>query len=291
MNTNLETVLSKLHKVKQDKPGHWMAACPAHKDDKASLSITFKSNRILMYCMAGCDTMQVLKSIDASYKDLFQDDKPDLIAVDRYHYSDEAGKVLFTTIRYLPKTFKQCHAGPAGETIWNLEGVRRVLYHLPDLLKAVSYRDTIFITEGEKDANNIWFKAMQPATCNPMGAGKWRDEYTQTLKGAADIVIVPDNDAAGYNHARTVAQALYGLVTRLRILLIPSPYKDFSDWMESIPKWDNNGRQDYDPEVIQLEFNKLVQGAAEYTPEFKFPGAKANDGTDSQFRVIGGAQL
>lgn len=271
LQTNLGILLSKLHKVKQDKPNHWMAVCPAHADVNPSLSISLKNNRILIHCMAGCDTSSVLAALDAHYKDLFQEDKPDLIAVDRYPYTDENDKLLFYTIRYLPKTFKQCHPGPNGEIIWNLEGVRRVLYHLSDVIRARDYGDTIYITEGEKDCDNLWLKVIKPATCNPMGAGKWSDSYTQTLKGAREMVIIPDNDQAGYNHAQLVANSLHENVSSLKVLLIPAPHKDFSDWMEAIPKWENQGRMDYDYEAIPLEFEKLAQTAREYTPDFKFP--------------------
>jgi len=276
LTTKLQTLLARLQKVKQDKPYHYMACCPAHNDKNQSLSITFKNNRILMHCFAGCDTSSILRSIDANYKDLFQDDKPDLIAVDRYAYTDENDKLLFHTIRYLPKTFKQCHPGPDGGTIWKLEGVRRVLYRLPDVIRAVNYGKTLFITEGEKDCDNLWLKAMQPATCNPMGAGKWRPEFADQLAGANRIVIIPDNDQPGYDHARAVADSLLGKVSSLKVLLIPAPYKDFSDWMESIPKWDNNGRPDYDYEVIPMEFEKLAHTAREYTLDFKFPSTPKN---------------
>ena len=35
-----------------------------------------------------------------------------------------------------------------------------------------------------------------PATCNNGGAGKWRDEYSKSLKDA-DVVIFPDKDRVG----------------------------------------------------------------------------------------------
>lgn len=273
-SANIETLLSKLQNVKQLKPGQWQACCPAHASKgKHSLSVTLVSNKILLKCFAGCDTIEILRAIDLNYKDLFLDDKPDVIEVERYRYTDEAGKLLFYTIRYLPKDFRQCHPGPDGELIWNLEGVHRVLYRLPDVLTAMRYGETIIVAEGEKDVDNLWLKAVRPASCNPMGAGKWNDSYTQSLKGA-DIVIIPDNDQPGYNHAKMVAGSLYGNVKRLRILTIPEPFKDFSDWMENIEKWDNNGFLDYDCELIPEEFNKLLEAAKDYTSDFKFPSLK-----------------
>lgn len=67
------------------------------------------------------------------------------------------------------------------------------------------------------------------ATCNPMGAGrgKWRPEYTETLRGA-NVVVVADRDEAGYAHARTVARALEGVAKRV-VLVEPAVGKDAFD--------------------------------------------------------------
>ena len=46
------------------------------------------------------------------------------------------------------------------------------------------------------------------ATCNPGGAGKWRDEFTTQLAGAQLVVVLPDNDQPGCNHAAQVAASL-----------------------------------------------------------------------------------
>ena len=56
----------------------------------------------------------------------------------------------------------------------SLDGVRPVLYSLPELLKT----DVVYIVEGEKDVNNLRRTGLT-ATCNPGGAGKWREESTQ----------------------------------------------------------------------------------------------------------------
>ena len=48
------------------------------------------------------------------------------------------------------------------------------------------------------------------ATCNPGGAGKWRREFSEALRGAK-VTVIADRDDAGYDHARTVARALRGV--------------------------------------------------------------------------------
>src|SRR5262245_21161134 len=54
------------------------------------------------------------------------------------------------------------------------------------------------------------------ATTNPGGAGKWRYEYSETLRGAR-VVILPDNDDPGRQHAQSVAQHLQGVAAEVRV--------------------------------------------------------------------------
>jgi 5S rRNA maturation endonuclease (ribonuclease M5) len=90
--------------------------------------------------------------------------------------------------------------------VWSLDRTRRVLYRLPRLLEAVAAGETVYVCEGEKDVH-ILEDAGVVATCNPHGAGKWRDEYSKTLTGA-NVVVVQDRDKPGRQHARQVANSL-----------------------------------------------------------------------------------
>ncbi len=144
-----------------------------------------------------------------------------------YPYVDERGEHLFTVARYqfnttpdggYEKTFRQYRLID-GE--WKpLGDQRRVLYRLPELLEHIAEgrRDTIFIPEGEKDADAI-VAAGGIATCNPMGAGKWTDDYSDMLRGARQVAIVVDLDpdskrradtglTPGEQHALTVRDSL-----------------------------------------------------------------------------------
>ena len=88
----------------------------------------------------------------------------------------------------------------------------------------------MFILEGEKDVDAAWALGI-PATCNAGGAKKWRTEHAAYLQDA-DVVIIPDNDAAGHDHAHSVAISLSGIARRVRFLELPglSNKGDFSDW-------------------------------------------------------------
>jgi putative DNA primase/helicase len=65
-----------------------------------------------------------------------------------------------------------------------------------------------------------------------MGAGKWPNNLTPFFKGA-DVVILPDNDAPGKEHANLVAGKLHGAAKRVRVLELPGPpHKgDVADWI------------------------------------------------------------
>ena len=41
--------------------------------------------------------------------------------------------------------------------------------------------------------STVYWKLGVPATCNAGGAGKWRDELSESFRGA-DVVIIPDRD-------------------------------------------------------------------------------------------------
>lgn len=153
------------------------------------------------------------------------------LIVAEYNYEDETGHVLFQAIRLQPKNFRQRQPDGKGGWTWNLKGVRLVPYRLPEIVEAIALERRVFIVEGEKDADALR-KLGMAATCNPMGAGKWRQEYREHFVGA-DVVIIPDNDESGRKHASDVANALLGAASTILITTLPGlPDKgDVSDWI------------------------------------------------------------
>jgi putative DNA primase/helicase len=148
----------------------------------------------------------------------------EIVAV--YSYTDEDGELLFQTVRYAPKSFRARRPDPdkPGEWVWNLNGVRRVLYRLPEVLKASS----VLVVEGEKDVETAR-KLGLVATCNSGGAGKWRDEYSEALADKL-LTIIPDADEPGRKHGQTVAASLEGKAASTRVIELPGA-KDLSEWV------------------------------------------------------------
>lgn len=214
----LDDFLDKLENVKPAGNG-FVAVCPGHDDNAQSLGITEGDDgRVLLQCYAGCQTSHVVEAMGLRLSDLFArsgvgDRTPDEI----YPYLDERGETLFEALRYgtgSGKTFRQRHFDPdhpdakADGYVYSLEGVRRVPFRLPELLDAVRNGKTIYVVEGEKDALRITQETGRFATCNPMGALKWRDEYTSHFIGAKQVFIIQDNDDPGRRHAAKVAEQM-----------------------------------------------------------------------------------
>jgi len=117
-----------------------------------------------------------------------------------------------------------------------MEGARLVPYHLDRLVaakqQANGHPPKVFICEGEKDADRVAEGGFLAST-NPRGAGNWRAEYNQYFAGF-EVVILPDNDKTGRDHAQHVAANVLSVAASVRILTFRDlPEKgDVSDWID-----------------------------------------------------------
>ncbi len=222
----LDNVLARLKNFKRSGKGY-TAQCPAHDDKRNSLSVSTGDNeRILLKCHAGCSYEQVAAELGINSANARR------ASLKEYKYVDESGELLYQVCRTEPKSFFQRRPDGRGGWINNLEGVRRVLYRLPQLL-AADEQATVFIVEGEKDADRLASLEFV-ATTNASGAGKWRDEYNEHLRGR-HIAILPDNDDVGRSHAAQVANALKGMAASVKVIELPNlPEKgDVSDYLNA----------------------------------------------------------
>jgi 5S rRNA maturation endonuclease (ribonuclease M5) len=147
-----------------------------------------------------------------------------------YDYTDEHGELLFQAVRMEPKSFRQRRPEGNGWK-WSVKGVRQVPYRLPELLARPN--DPVFVVEGEKDADRLAELGLL-ATCNAAGAGKWTEAHSEPLANRR-VIVLPDNDAAGRDHAEKVRTSLEAAGAQVRVVALPSlPEKgDASDWLDS----------------------------------------------------------
>ena len=72
MIATVDTLLSRLDKVKATGPNRWIACCPAHADKSPSLAIReLEDGRVILHCFAGCPTHDVLAAIGLEFSDLY----------------------------------------------------------------------------------------------------------------------------------------------------------------------------------------------------------------------------
>lgn len=151
-----------------------------------------------------------------------------------YYYNAPSGAPRYRKVRYRTPTGKITpfqRYDPARDA-WIggpgcMEGVARVLYRNEQL----SGYQRVFIVEGEKCSDILWDYGIL-AVCNDSGAGHWWPEFSQALR-VKDVVILPDNDEPGRNHAATVARSLVGIARSIKIVELPGlgPKEDVYDWL------------------------------------------------------------
>jgi hypothetical protein len=156
-----------------------------------------------------------------------------LFRVERHEYQNSDGTFILKEGKHR-KAFTQKRPDPNKPDGWiyNVEGIRSVPYKLPELLEAIGGDHFVVVVEGEAKADLLWSWKV-PATCNACGAGKWRSEHSEFLRGA-NVVILPDNDEPGRNHAELVAASLRDIAKSVRTLELPGldPKEDILDWAE-----------------------------------------------------------
>jgi putative DNA primase/helicase len=170
-----------------------------------------------------------------------------------YPYQDEDGALLFEVLRFDTADpldrFRQRQPDGKGGWIWNVKGVRQVLFRLPQLIAAREAGERIWLCEGERDCASA-VRLGYAATTWPGGINKWRPEYDEFFRGA-DVVIVSDNDQQardpktgklqvhpngqpvlpGQDHAVKLTRRLSRVAAQARMIIPPA--KDLSEWIEA----------------------------------------------------------
>ena len=246
--------------------GHnrFKALCPAHEDDKPSLSIRKDEERgkIYLRCFAGCSFEDILGELELTAGQLrlgangaggsrrqavashptngtgptrgesTKGGKAEGKEVERYPYTDEEGRVLYYNIRYEPKDFRL--ADKNGKRANMPKNMRWVPYNLPAVIEAVAQGRTVFWVEGERDVKSLAAEG-EVATTNAGGANRPLDpEWAEFFVGA-DVVIVCDNDKPGRSYGRAVARLLVNSAKSIRttVSATPQPKSDVTDHLRA----------------------------------------------------------
>lgn len=215
---DLDTFVSRLDGVKH-MPSGIAARCPAHHDTVASLAVNAgKRGGIVVKCHAGCTASAIVEALGLGLSDLMG--AP--FIEDQYIYTDEAGQEIWRVERWAnPKTFR-CRPGlPAP--------AERLLYRAEALAWARDNQATVYVVEGEKDANRLAELGLV-STCNVGGADAWLPHYADQLAGC-HVIVIADNDAPGRRHAREVAASVAPVAASV-LTRVPRYGKDVSDLLD-----------------------------------------------------------
>lgn len=225
----------------------WSAFCPCHPDKHPSLSLWLGRNGCMLFaCWAGCTKADILKEVGLKMGDMFPPAegtgpyearrivRDTAVPVAYYDYHDEQGALLYQAVRMEPKSFRYRRPGKPGENlrwIWNLDGVRRVLFNLPKIL--ASPDAPVIVCEGEKDACSVTALGHIGTTnCGGCGMG-WHQDYSKVLRGRR-VVVIPDNDLAGYKRADEIVGSClrHGAASvRCVSLEVLPEHGDITDWL------------------------------------------------------------
>ena len=295
----IDDIIARLENV-QKQGGGYTARCPAHDDNRSSLSIGEgrDKDRVLLKCHAGCNIQDICGALNIKTGDLFYEQrkqtkpsypprgtKPEAI----YTYTDENGVVVHQTIRngkQYGQAFSQRRPAPDNSNKWiyNMQGIQTVLYRLSEVIQAVKEEKPIFVVEGEKDADRLCELGFT-ATTNPMGAGKWKEHYNEWLKGGK-VYIIPDNDEAGSKHRDIVYSRLKDIcdVKIIDLAKIAPNFKehgDISDYLDNVKSTDPKTEiqrlidmaeapQEESEQINLKQTSKLLEQITELNPHKKY---------------------
>ena len=174
----------------------------------------------MVNCFAGCDGNAVIDALrERNLWPAAKEKAAKNVQVAEYDYRGIGGDMRFQSVRFEnPKKFSLRQPDGHSDWIWNLKGVVLIPYRLDGLADADPTKE-VYVVEGEKDVDRLRDLGLV-STCNPMGAGKWRKQYSEFLRDR-HVFVLSDNDAPGRAHAEKVAKFTDPVAASLRIVELP----------------------------------------------------------------------
>jgi hypothetical protein len=244
------------------RPGKLDFCCPLHDDRAPSAGAAVGDTvPVVAYCQAcgeSADLPAMLDALGASDADreliLGHGQKANRYEpgqVVHHVYTDATGRPVLRVSRRLDATGKTRKKPDGKKDVWRelFQGgewkwpkavpkslspdLRGLIYNLPAVLNAAHEGGTAHVGEGERVCDALTELGFV-ATCNAGGAGKWKLEHAQHLRGAPKVVVWADAGAPGETHVQRVAETLAAVgVAEIRIVRFdgrPDNY-DVVDWI------------------------------------------------------------
>lgn len=247
----------------------WIARCPAHDDRSPSLSVGEASDgRLLLFCHAGCEFLDILAAIGISEGTCHKPDQEKRVRFSPEKKDDRRWRTLpdamqectptgytltvwyfysptYVRVRYEKpsesggkpeKVFLPFREIKPGEWANFAPPAPRPLFRVADILARPD--ETVHYAEGEKCARALYVAGYLATTCG----GQSSDSSTDfTPLAGRSVVVWPDNDQKGIEHAHRVATKLQKLGCIVKVMPIPegaAPHSDVVDWFGLKPYGD-----------------------------------------------------
>jgi putative DNA primase/helicase len=236
----IPSYVSAYFKVAKKAGVEWSVHCPYPEHDDQTPSASVNVEKSVFNCMkcGGATLRQVAERMGWPLPSPLRSNPTKMTEICRYDYKDVDGTLLYQIVRKIgadgKKTFSAYN--PATRS-WKLDGVKRVPYRLPEVLRAIQDGQHVFICEGEKDCDRLAEMGFV-ATTNTFGARStkaWKDHASFFEKGTR-VFIIPDADEPGVVHAREIERILRERGCSVRVLSLGYSIeakhgKDVSDWL------------------------------------------------------------
>jgi hypothetical protein len=210
-------------------PGH------SHSDRSLAVSPAYNEDGFIVHSFAGDDPLVAKDYVrDKLGLDPFrprqrkahvQNCTPEAVTgrtiAKTYDYTDESGTLLFQAVRLEPKDFRQRRPNGNGGWIWNLDGVQRVPYRLPELIEAVANNNPVFIVaEAERQARQQ--AAVARAERNQKLQAEMREQSSRQMQSRqlADLHQASIRNET-FRNAAVRSQAHANARQRLKSVLFP----------------------------------------------------------------------
>ena len=238
-----ERIATALGGAKKTTTG-WLCVCPCHEDSPSSpsLGISILDNKLLANCFAGCEYTNIKQALlDKGLIKLKSKSSPEQsnkTTKPRIHvYRDEHGNALFekikhpngkwvSRIRNADGTFTHSVKSIGVKPLYNMDKIASVIREggakmTPRIIEGIDINSSIFLTEGEKDADILMHHGLLATTT--ASSSLWDPSYSEILKHFY-VYVVQDNDAPGVKIARKRSDHLRSAGVKFKHCVLPEVF-------------------------------------------------------------------
>ncbi len=212
---NINQIIQQLENVKRKENGGYTSLCPAHSDEKNSLSIDESKGKILLTCFSGCKVEEICNAMGIKISDLFVNNKKkealtisDLANAKGLpedflkEYVKEQGsflRVIYKGIDGNQKGFRQrVRTSLEGSEkypkfFWN-KGEGKVIPY--GIWKLTQEQEYMILVEGESDTWTLWYHSFKSIGIPGVEHITKIKPYLSLFK---KLYIVKENDKGGDN--------------------------------------------------------------------------------------------